>query len=144
MHIEKPSLDDLKNFFFKHYAANNAFVWVAGNVKPDKIFNLAEKWFGPIPRRDIAERNLPQEPPQKEPRHLEVKRDVPASLIHMVFHNGRRTDKDYYANDLLSDILANGQSARLFHSLIKEQKLFSDINSYIAGDRDPGLFTVTG
>ncbi|PWD99787.1 M16 family metallopeptidase [Marinilabilia rubra] len=143
-HIQNAALTDVKDFFYKHYAPNNAVLTVAGNVDPDHIFKLAEKWFGSIPRRDVPQRDLPQEPPQKEARFLTVERDVPAPYIQMVFHNGRRTDADFYANDLLSDLFANGQSARLFQSLIKEQRLFSDVNAYVAGDRDPGLFTITG
>jgi predicted Zn-dependent peptidase len=143
-HIENATLDDVKTFFFKHYAPNNAVLSVAGNVEPDDVFRLAEKWFGPVPPREVPERNLPEEPPQTESRYREVKRNVPAPFIQMVFHNGRRTDPDFYANDLLSDILSNGPSARLFQSLIKEKRLFSDVNAYIGGDRDPGLFTVTG
>ncbi|WP_462317538.1 M16 family metallopeptidase [Marinilabilia sp.] len=143
-HIQNATLSDVKDFFYKHYAPNNAVLTVAGNVDPAHIFKLAEKWFGSIPRRDVPERNLPQEPVQKEARFLKVERDVPAPFIQMVFHNGRRTDTDFFANDLLSDLFANGPSARLFQSLIKEQRLFSDVNAYIAGDRDPGLFTITG
>lgn len=143
-HIQNATLNDVKEFFFKHYAPNNAVLTVAGNVDPDHIFKLAGKWFGDIPRRDVPGRNLPEEPKQEEARFLKVERDVPAPFIQMVFHNGRRTDADFYANDLLSDLFANGQSARLFQSLIKEQRLFSDVNAYIAGDRDPGLFTITG
>ncbi len=143
-HIENATLPDVKNFFFKHYAPNNAVLSVAGNVRPDEVFRLAEKWFGELPLRDIPLRDLPQEPKQDAPRFLEVHRDVPAPAIHMVFHNGRRTDPDFYVNDLLSDILSNGPSSRLTQSLIKEQRLFSDVNAYIAGDRDPGIFTITG
>jgi len=143
-HIQNATLANVKDFFYKHYAPNNAVLTVAGNVNPEHIFNLAEKWFGGIPRRDVPKRNLPQEPAQKEARFLKVVRDVPAPYIQMVFHNGRRTEEDFYANDLLSDLFANGQSARFFQSLIKEQRLFSDVNAYIAGDRDPGLFTITG
>jgi zinc protease len=143
-HIENATLEDVKNFFFRHYAPNNAVLSVAGNVQPDQVFKMAEKRFGSIPRRDIPKRNLPVEPRQTEARHLTVERDVPAPYIQMVFHNGKRTDADFYANDLLSDILSNGPSARLFQSLIKEQRLFSDVNAYIGGDRDPGLFSITG
>jgi predicted Zn-dependent peptidase len=143
-HIEDATLTDVKDFFYRHYAPNNAVLSVAGNVTPEQAFQLAEKWFGPIAARSVQQRNLPQEPVQTEARQLTVERDVPAPYIQMAFHNGKRTDKDFYASDLLSDILSNGPSARLFQSLIKEQRLFSDINAYIAGDRDPGLFTVTG
>lgn len=143
-HIENATLEDVKKFFYRHYAPNNAVLSVAGNVSPDEVFKMAEKRFGSIPKRDVPERNLPAEPRQTEARHLTVERDVPAPYIQMVFHNGKRTDPDFYANDLLSDILSNGPSATLFQSLIKEQRLFSDVNAYIAGDRDPGLFSITG
>ena len=143
-HIENASLEDVKGFFYKHYAPNNAVLSVAGDVDPEKVFQLAEKWFGAIPRRNVPVRNLPREPKQQEARHFTVERDVPSPFLQMVFHNGSRTDADFYANDLLSDILSNGPSARMFQSLIKEQRLFSDVNAYIAGDRDPGLFTITG
>ena len=143
-HIENATLEEVKSFFYHHYAPNNAVLSVAGNVDPAQVFRLAEQWFGPIPRREVPVRNLPEEPPQTEPRSLEVTRKVPANLIQMVFHNGSRTDEDFYVNDLLSDILANGPSARLFQTLIREKRLFSDINAYIGGDRDPGLFTVAG
>ncbi len=143
-HIRQATLEEVKSFFFKHYAPNNAVLSVSGHVKPDEVFRLAEKWFGELPRRDIPKRDLPAEPKQEEPRFLEVKRDVPAPAIQMVFHNGRRTDPDFYVNDLLSDILSSGPSSRLMQALVKEQRLFSDVNAYIAGDRDPGLFTITG
>jgi zinc protease len=143
-HIQNATLADVKDFFFTHYAPNNAVLSVAGNVDPDKIFALSEKWFGTIPKREVPQRNLPSEPKQTQPRYVEVERKVPASFIQMVFHNGTRTDPDFYINDLLSDILSNGQSARLFQSLVKEKRLFSEVNAYIGGDRDPGLFTVTG
>src|SRR5688500_2644874 len=60
-HIENASLEDVKNFFFTHYAPNNANLVVAGNVSVAKVKELAEKWFGPIPKRNVPKRNLPQE-----------------------------------------------------------------------------------
>jgi predicted Zn-dependent peptidase len=57
---------------------------------------------------------------------------------------GDRFSRDYYVLDLLSDILSNGMSSRLFLGLVKDQKLFSDIDAYITGDRDPGLFVISG
>lgn len=143
-HIENATLDDVSSFFYKHYAPNNAVLAVAGNVHPDKVFALAQKWFGDIPRRSVPQRILPQETPQNEARLLVVERDVPADMIHINFHIGGRMDVDFYVNDLLSDILSNGQSSRFVQSLLKEKQLFSDVNAYISGDMDPGVFTVTG
>ena len=143
-HIENATLDDVKSFFYRHYAPNNAVMCVAGHVDPDTIFALAEKWFGDIPKRDIAQSSIPMEPKQSEQRHLEVERDVPADMIYKTFHIGGRRDDDFYTVDLLSDILSNGPSSRLIQSLVKEQQLFSEVNAYISGDHHPGLFTVSG
>lgn len=143
-HIQNATLQDVENFFYKHYAPNNAVLCVTGNVVADEVFTLAEKWFGPIPQRDVLKRKLPQEPKQNEQRFLEVKKDVPTDLLHMSFHMVSKTHPDYHATDLISDILSNGNSSRLYQSLIKEKRLFSDINAYITGDDDPGLLLIKG
>ncbi|MBN2167227.1 MAG: insulinase family protein [Marinilabiliaceae bacterium] len=143
-HIQQATLNDVKDFFYKHYAPNNAILCVSGNVNANEIFKLAEKWFSQIPQRKVPVRKLIQEPQQTESRFLEVERDVPANLIQMAFHMNERTHESYHATDLLSDILSNGNSSRLYQSLIKEQQLFAEINAYITGDDDPGLLIVRG
>jgi len=143
-HIENAQLSDVKEFFFKHYAPNNAILTIAGNVSTEEIKQLTEKWFGDIPKRETAERNLPAEPEQTEYRFAKVERNVPVDAIFMAFHMCDRLSDDYYTTDLISDILSNGKSARLNQRLVKEKKLFSKINAYITGDIDPGLFIVTG
>ncbi|MCY1634278.1 M16 family metallopeptidase [Marinifilum sp. D737] len=142
--IETVQLDEVKAFFFKHYAPNNAILVVSGNVETENVKRLAEKWFGPIERREIAERNLPTEPKQNELRTLHLERNVPFDAIYMAFHMGKRTDDEFYSTDLTSDVLSNGQSSRIFQKLIKERNLFSSIDAYLTGDFEPGLFLVTG
>ena len=143
-HIESIHLDDVKNFFFTHYAPNNAILSVCGNIDFEQVVELSEKWFGPIPKRDVKVRNLPQEPEQTEARFLEVERDVPLDSIFKAYKMCSRTSPDYYACDILSDILANGRSSRLYRRLVMEKKLFSEANAYVSGDLEPGLFFVTG
>jgi predicted Zn-dependent peptidase len=62
----------------------------------------------------------------------------------MAFHMCNRTHADYPATDLLSDVLSNGKSSRLFQRLVKQNNLFSDVNAFISGDIDEGLFVITG
>lgn len=143
-HIENATLDDVKNFFYRHYAPNNAVLAVAGNVVPDEVFRLAEKWFSGIPSRQVPNRKLPVEPVQTEMRELTVKRKVPADVLQLCFHIGKRNDPDFFVTDLLSDVLSNGPSSRLYQKLVKDEQLFSDVNAYISGDMDSGLFTVSG
>ncbi len=143
-HIENANLNDVKSFFYSHYAPNNAIITVAGDVKPEKVLHLAEKWFGNIEPRKIPERELPAEPRQTEARKQTVYRDVPLNAIFKAFHMCHRNEPEYHAIDLTSDVLANGLSSRLYQNLVKKEKKFSEINAYITGSIDPGLFIVSG
>ena len=135
-HIEQATLEEVKSFFYRFYAPNNAVLAVTGNI--------SEKWFGPIPRRNVPVRQLPQEPVQTQERRQVVKRPVPLDALFMAFHMCSREHPDYYAFDILSDILSNGRSSRLNRRLVQEQKLFSGIDAYISGTRDAGLLHISG
>lgn len=143
-HIEQATMEDVKSFFAKHYSPSNAIMVVAGAVKTDEIKELAEKWFGPIPAGTRYHRQLPAEEPQTEERREVVRAQVPVSAIYIAFHMESRMEPSYYYADLISDILSRGNSARLYRSLIKEQKLFSEINAYLTGSLDKGLFVIEG
>lgn len=143
-HIAQATLDQVRDFFYHHYAPNNAVLAVTGNISWDEARRLTQKWFGPLPARQIAPRSLPQEPPQTEERRLSIERPVPLDALFMAFHTCRRDEPDYYATDILSDILANGRSSRLIRHLVNEQKRFSSIDSYISGSRDAGLIYISG
>jgi len=143
-HVEDATLEDVKAFFFKHYTPCNAILAVAGNVDLEQIKTLAEKWFGPIPAGTKYNRDLPIEPAQKSPRHLEVKSNVPLDALYKCWHIYPRTDDRYYATDLISDILSGGGSSRLFQSLVKEKQLFSNLDCYHFGSTDAGLMTIEG
>ncbi|MFA6400223.1 MAG: pitrilysin family protein [Salinivirgaceae bacterium] len=143
-HIENATLQEVKDFFYRYYAPNNAILCVAGNVTKSEIELLSQKWFGPIPARDVPERNLPVEDPQTESREEKVTRPVPLNAIYQAYHMCGRNHPHYHATDLISDVLSNGKSSRLNQRLVKELQLFSSINGYISGDADPGLFMITG
>jgi predicted Zn-dependent peptidase len=143
-HIEKVELPDVKNFFFKHYCPQNAILVVAGNVKPEKVTQLAQKWFGDIPAGEKYHRHLPQEPLQKEARVLEVRADVPLDALYKCYHMSGRIEKGYYITDLLTELLGGGGSSRLHQALVKEKKLFSQIDCHHTGSVDPGLVAIEG
>jgi zinc protease len=143
-HIENAKIDDVKNFFKKYYCPNNAIMVVAGNVQVEEVKKLSEKWFGTIPKGPENKRNLPKEPVQTEARTLTVERNVPVDAIYKAYHMCSRKDKEYYAVDLISDVLSQGNSSRLHKTLIKDKKLFSDIHAYVMGDFDEGLFVISG
>lgn len=143
-HIEEAMLEDVKAFFYKFYRPNNAILTLAGNISPAEGKSLAMKWFGDIERGEDYKRALLQEPRQKEFRQKIIKEAVPANAIYLAFPMKGRNHPDYYACDLLSDIFANGRSSRFFKTLYKEKQLFSQIDAYISGTFDPGLFIIDG
>ncbi|QNA44577.1 M16 family metallopeptidase [Lacibacter sediminis] len=143
-HIEEAQLQDVKNFFFKHYTPSNAILVVAGNVETEKVLQLSEKWFGSIPAGEKYVRQLPKEPAQTEARRLEVKADVPLDAFIKTWHMPSRLERGYYVTDLITDILGGGASSRLYESLVKGKKFFSSIECYHFGSIDNGLLTIEG
>ena len=143
-HIEKATMDDVKDFFFAHYIPSNAVLVVAGNVTLDQVKQLSEKWFGPIPAGKKKERKLPIEPRQNQKRVLDVEAKVPANALYKTYHMPGRFHPDYYAVDLMSDVLSRGQSSRLYQQLVKEKEIFTSVSSFVMSTIDPGLFVVSG
>jgi zinc protease len=143
-HIENAQLQDVKNFFFKHYRPKNAILVVAGNVTTDQVKKLAEKWFGPIEAGERYTRKIPQEPRQTKGKKLEMHASVPLDALYKTWHIDSRMDHGYYVADLLTELLSGGGSSRLFQSLVKEKQLFSNIECYHFGTLDPGLLTIEG
>jgi zinc protease len=143
-HIEHAKIEDVKAFFKKHYTPQNAIMVVGGDVTTEQVKQLAEKWFAPIPAGEKYVRNLPQEPEQHEERRETVTAKVPLNDIYIAFQVPARTDGDYFALDLISDILSRGQSSRLYRSLVKEKQLFSEIHAHLTGSSDKGMLVVEG
>ena len=143
-HIAQATLEEVKDFFYRFYAPNNAILAVTGHISFEETIRLAEKWFGSIPARNISPRQLPAEKPQTAVRRKTVERKVPVDAIYMAFHMSNRMHPDYYVYDMITDILSNGRSSRFIQSLVQEQKLFTSIDAYISGSLDEGLLHVTG
>ncbi|MGN1245449.1 MAG: M16 family metallopeptidase [Muribaculaceae bacterium] len=142
--IEDVTLDVARQFFLSHYAPNNAIICVAGNISFHRAVELTEKWFAHIPRRAINHRNLPVEPQQTEPRSIVHHAESPQDLIVKAYHMCSRRHPDYHASDLISDILANGNSARFFQNVLLKTNLFSDLDASIWGSIDPGMLVIKG
>ena len=144
-HIERARLEDVEEFFRRYYAPDNAVIAVSGNIGEACALELVKKWFGDIPPGSLERPAVPQEPAQREERRFVVEgNEVPADAIYKVFHMGARASAGFYACDVVSDILSNGQSARLYVNLMKKRRLFSGIDAYVTGDMDPGLFIFSG
>ncbi len=144
-HIMDATLDEVREFYGRFYQPSNAILSVSADLAEERIFDLAEQYFtASQPVQAQSPNEIPMEPAQTEPRRLEVERDVPSTSITLAWHIGNRTSPSFFVADLVSDLLAGGESARLYQHLVKDRQLFSSINAYVTCDVDPGLFIVTG
>jgi len=143
-HIEKATLEDVKSFFYRFYAPDNAILVVSGNLETQYVYDLVKKWYGKIEKRNVKPTILPQIPENKKQKRLKVERDVPYDTFYMVFNMCERTHPDFYATDLLSDVLSNGRSSRFYQNLLMKGDLFAEIDAYLTGDLHGGLFVIMG
>ncbi|MBK7095709.1 MAG: insulinase family protein [Saprospiraceae bacterium] len=142
--IKAISIEDVLNFYNDFYNPENAILSLSGDFDPDKILKMAEQWFGGIRKISQNSYHLPAEPNQHKYRERVVTENVPSNAIYMAFHVSGRMQEEYYAQDILSDILGRGRSSRLYQKLVKEKEYFSEIHAYISGSIDPGLLVIEG
>lgn len=142
-HIERVTMDDVRRWFFSHYAPNNAVLSVAGPISAGETLDLADKWFATIPRREISGRNYEAEPPITEARRLEVSRQVPQTRIIIAFHTAAYGTKDYRIADIITDILASGNSSRFYRELVMGTDIFTSADASVAGTQEPGSLMIT-
>ncbi len=142
-HIEGATMEDVTNFYDRYYRPSNCILSISADIDEERMFELCEEYFGAIEAGEAVVDDIPQEPEQLEARRLEVERDVPATYLVIAFPMGARCSSDFFVADLVSDLLAGGDSARLYQRLVKGRGLFASVNAYITGDLDPGLFLFT-
>lgn len=140
--IEKTTQQDVKDWFYSHYAPNNAVMAVVGDIQPDRLRALVEKWYADIPRRDIAPRDIPDPAPAAGPLLTEASGNVPQTAITLAYPMDGYNGEGYIPADLITDILANGQSSRFYRRLLMPGRHFSDIDASILGTEHPGLLMI--
>ncbi len=142
-HILAATMEDVEAFYNKFYTPSNCILSISANMPEEEMFSLAERWFSAIEDTGYQQEPITPEPEQTTPRRMEVERDVPATHVTIAFPMGARATREFHLADLASDLLAGGDSGRLYQRLVKRQGLFSSVNAYVTGDCDPGLFLFT-
>lgn len=143
-HIEEATLEEVKDFFYGFYAPNNATMVVAGNTTVAQAKKLAEKWFGPIPRRTLRKATLATEPPQTAPRQKTVYKEVPFPAVYKMYHIPEKNDPGYYVADIITDILSAGKAGHLFQHMVKETQVASSARAFVWGAHAPGPLSIDG
>lgn len=143
-HIQRVTISDVRDFFYSHYAPNNAVLAVTGNISLERTRELTEKWFGPVERRLIAPCNYCTEPEQTEARVKTVHGRVPQTMIVKAYHMPGYNDRLYPACDIITDLLAVGRASRFYRNLMLGCDMFTQADASITGTDDPGLLILKG
>jgi len=146
-HIQRVSDSDVREWFYSHYAPNNAVLAVAGNIKPELLHSLVEKWFGDIPRREIAPRRLPstvfRSPDDKSGLYREVTDRVSSPLIILGWPMAAYGCPGYTEADIITDLLSAGKASRLRQNLVaRHPELMADAEASIIGSEHEGILMI--
>jgi zinc protease len=145
--LEAMTADDAKAWYQRWYAPNNATLVVAGDVKADEVFALAQKYYGSIPKGKLPARRNFTEPRQVGIKRLVVKAPAELPQLVMAYHTPtiRNPEKDWqpYALEMLAGVLDGNESARLNKHMVREQQIASGVGAgYDSTSRGPSLFTL--
>lgn len=141
--IDNWSMDDLKNYHRTYYAPNNAFVVISGDVTVAQVKKLAKKYFEPIAAQDPPRKVHTIEPEQKGERRVYVQKESASSAnILMAFHVPATKADDHYPLEMLSSILGDGKSSRLYRALIDQQQIATQVFTYLPDSFDPNLIYI--
>ena len=143
-HIERVTMDDVKHWFYSHYAPNNAILSISGNIDFDTTCRLVEKWFADVPRREIAPRQLPDDCFNTEGITHTAYGKVPVPVIVMAWPMDPYGTTNFYLADALTDVLSLGRSCRFSRNLIygKGQGIFNSVDASVMGSEHPGILMV--
>lgn len=142
--IKNWTKQDLENYFHTYYAPNNCLVVISGDVALAEVKELAQKYFEPIPAGPKPREVHTIEPEQSGEKRIFVKREVPSPYLMIAHHVPETGSDDYYALDLLSSILSQGRSSRLYSSIIDDKQLALQVGSFYYDAFDPTLFYFYG
>jgi zinc protease len=137
--IEHWTMDDLKKYHEMGYSPSNATMVIVGAVKADEIFALAHRYLEPIPAHEPPPPVTTTEPPQIGERRVYVRKFAQTAQIQVAYHVGSAKDADYYARQLLVNILSTGQSSRMYRAFV-EPGLAIEATAGQSFNFDPGLF----
>jgi zinc protease len=140
--IEHWTMEDLKHHFEMGYAPNNATMVVVGDVAPEEIFKLCEKYIEPIPEHAPPPPVSTVEPEQLGERRLVVHKPAELPLLMIAYHVPATNNPDFYALNILRTVLVEGESSRMYQRLVDKDQIALEVGASQQPAFDPTIATV--
>lgn len=142
-HLDAATLDEFLAFNQKWYIPNNAALVVTGDFQKDNAKQLIQKYFGDIPAGKKPVRNFPKEKPIEKPKkvtHYDPFIQLP--LLLNCYRTPANNEKDSYVLNMISTLLTDGQSSRLYKKLVDEDKSALQIFAQNIGQVEYGMYFI--
>ncbi len=140
--IENWKMEDLKRHFEMGYSPSNATMVVTGDVSPDEIIKLAEKYIEPIKSHNPPPPVTTKEPEQMGERRVVIRKFAQLPILMMGYHVPESNNPDYYPLQILETILFSGQSSRMYQRLVDKDQIALFVNGGSGFSFDPTLFEI--
>jgi len=144
-HLASATLDDFKRFNEKYYVPNNAVLVVAGDIDIPNTKKMIQEYFGPIPRGGEIERvNVKEAPITSERRAKYNDPNIQIPAVFLGYRTPGQTERDAYVLEMISSVLSDGNSSRLYKKLVDDQKQALQVFAFNFGLEDYGTYLVGG
>jgi len=140
--IEHWTIADLKHHFEMGYSPSNATMVVVGDVTPEEIIQLCEKFIEPIPQHAPPPPVTTVEPEQLGERRLVVHKPAELPLLIIAYHIPRTNSPDFYALNILRTVLFQGESSRMYQRLVDKDQIALGVESQVENAFDPTLLEI--
>ena len=140
--IENWKMEDLKRHFEMGYSPSNATMVVTGDITPDEIIKLAEKYIEPIKSHNPPPPVTTREPEQMGERRVVIRKFAQLPILMMGYHVPESKNPDYYPLQILETILFSGQSSRMYQRLVDKDQIALFVNGGSGFSFDPTLFEI--
>jgi zinc protease len=137
--IEGWRIDDLKDYYRTYYAPNNATLLVVGDVTPQEVFALADEFLAGIPSQPAPLAVTTVEPEQKGEKRLTLRKEGQTPVLMMAWHGAAAGTADAKRLELLSAILSDGESSRLYRRLVDRERIALAVGTGQQTGFDPGM-----
>lgn len=140
--IDAIDLERCKQFFHTYYSVSNAVIVVVGDINPDQTLAWIKEYYGKLPKVDVPPLKAPSEPPQTKEIKAKAEKMAQNAYVALGYHIGRQGENDSYVMDLISNILTEGPSSRLYKKFVYNDQVALGVDGASVTPQDPGLFEV--
>ena len=143
-HLNQATLEEFMDFYNTYYVPQNATLSIAGDIDIEETRKLVQMYFTEINKPVDVPKVSVVEPPQKEEKREVVYDNIQLPMVLMAYHIPEQTAEDYYAVEMLTKILADGQSSRFYKELVDKEQIAMTTGAFTVPTEDPGLFIALG